>query len=44
MTIRRSEGAEWLITGRASSKVSDPTQQGGPNGIWVTAYIQVALP
>jgi hypothetical protein len=80
MTIRRSEGAEWLITGRASGKVSDPAQiadalariweehlrysyrsahtvgtdtdsvslravtQGGPNGIWVTAYIQVALP
>jgi hypothetical protein len=79
MTIRRSEGAEWLITGRASGKVGDSTQiadalariweehlrysyrsahavgidtdsvslravtQGGPNGIWVTAYIQVAL-
>jgi len=79
MTIRRSEGAEWLITGRASGKVSDSTQiadalariweehlrysytsshavgadtgcvslravtQSGPNGIWVTAYIQVAL-
>jgi hypothetical protein len=79
MTIRRSEGAEWLITGRASGKVSDSTQiadalariwedhlrysyrsphaigtdtdsvslravtQSGPNGIWVTACIQVAL-
>jgi hypothetical protein len=79
MTIRRSEGAEWLITGRALGKVSDSTQiadalapiweehlryscssacavgvdtgsvslravtQGGPNGIWVMAYIQVAL-
>ena len=78
MTIRRSEGAEWLITGRALGKVSDSTQiadalariweehlrysyrsayagvdtgsvslravtQGGSNGIWVTAYIQVAL-
>jgi hypothetical protein len=80
MTIRRSEGAEWLITGRALGKVNDSPQiadalariweehlrysyrsayavgvdtgsvslravtQGGPNGIWVTAYIQVALP
>jgi hypothetical protein len=79
MTIRRSEGAQWLITGRASGKVSDSAQiaddlariweehlrysyrsahavgmdadsvslravtQGSPNGIWVTAYIQVAL-
>jgi hypothetical protein len=79
MTVRRSEGAEWLITGRASGKVSDSTQiadalariweehlrysyrsahavgtdtnsvslravtQSGPNGIWVTALIQVAL-
>jgi hypothetical protein len=80
MTIRRSEGAEWLITGRALGKVNDSPQiadalgriweehlrysyrsayavgvdagsvslravtQGGPNGIGVTAYIQVALP
>jgi hypothetical protein len=79
MMIRRSEGAEWLITGRASGRVGDSTQiadalariweehlrysyrsahavgtdtdsvslravtQSGPNGIWVTAYIQVAL-
>jgi hypothetical protein len=26
MTIRRSEGAVWLITGRASGKASDSTQ------------------
>jgi len=79
MTIGRSEGADWLITGRASGRVSDSTQiadalvriweehlrysyrsahavamdtdsvslravtQAGPNTIWVTAYIQVAL-